>query len=139
MHFSLSTVLLTLSASVASAAPLGRGNSQSIARGNHKRAASAPKFQTPDEFPLKNGFPNPNATATTAIEHLAGGTLSDAPPPPNPGPDGITSLQLIAFNELFEVAFFTDLIANITSGCPGYQDVDDTILDALVAIQAVSH
>jgi hypothetical protein len=54
----------------------------------------------------------------------------------------LTSLQLIAFNELVEVAFFTELIANITAKYNGYdnwykdQEQHDTILNALNAIVA---
>jgi len=52
----------------------------------------------------------------------------------------MTSLELIAFNELFEVAFFTDLIYNITNNVPGYEvggnGVQQFVLNALTAVQA---
>lgn len=135
MHFSTSTALLVLTASVASAAPLGNGTS------HHLNSSSTPG-QEPFKYPLSNGFPSPDAANLTIIEKTAGGTLSDAPPPPNPGADGITNLQLIAFNELFEVAFFTDLLSNITNHVEGYgaeDGVTDFIIETLIAIQAVSY
>jgi hypothetical protein len=61
-------------------------------------------------FPLSNGFPdiaNPSSQLS-AINQAAHGTLSNAPPPAKAvGPDTLTSLQLVAFNEIFEVFFFT--------------------------------
>lgn len=131
MHSSTSTALLVLSASVVSAFPVGRDIHQLQTRS-----------QEPFKFPLADNFPNPDPGAENVIEVLAGGTLSDAPPPPFPGQDGITNLQLIAFNELFEVAFFTELLLNITNNVPGYQEgdgVNDFAIDALIAIRAVSH
>ena len=94
----------------------------------------------PFSFPLSNGFPNitnPSAQLT-AIELQAQGTLSNAPPPPTISQDGLNSLRLIAFNELFEVAFFTELIANITNNVPGYQTSGSNtfLLSALTAVQA---
>jgi hypothetical protein len=96
---------------------------------------------TPDGniFPLQNGFPNPNADQLNQIQKDAFGTLSNAPPPPQLSADGITNLQLVALNELFEVAFFTELINNITNSVPGYEVKSDKdfVLKTLKAIQAV--
>jgi hypothetical protein len=90
---------------------------------------------------LSDGFPNPTPAQITAIEKLAQGSLPNgAPPAIPPKDDSFTSLRLIAFNELFEVAFFTELIANITIGCDGYNIDHDArkkyVLDSLTAILA---
>ena len=49
-------------------------------------------------------------------------------------------MELIAYNELFEVAFFTELIFNITNQVDGYRidhhGARKFIIDALVAVQA---
>lgn len=91
-------------------------------------------------FPLSNGFPMPNAYQLNLIQQAAGGTLSNATPPASVSSDGITSLQLVAFNELFEVAFFTSLLQNITSNTTGYEVYDasarSTLIEALAAVQA---
>ena len=76
-------------------------------------------------FPLSNGFPdidNPS-DALTQIELQALGTLPNGGAPPTPHPDSLISLGFIAFNELFEVAFFTELISNITNNVSGFDDV----------------
>jgi hypothetical protein len=92
--------------------------------------------------PLGNGFPviSAGSPQQTAIEIQAHGSLSNAPPPPKVQPDTLTSLRLIAFNEITEVAYFTELISNITNNVEGYEikheGARDFILKALVAIQA---
>ncbi|KAH6665664.1 putative sexual development protein [Halenospora varia] len=94
--------------------------------------------------PLQNNFPNPNPTQLLAIETQAHGSLPIAPASTAPAAplhaDTITSLQLVAFNELFEVAFFTSLIQNITNNVPGYEIQDGAkkkfLLANLMAIQA---
>jgi len=93
--------------------------------------------------PVGNGFPtvaNPSSQLTT-IEAAAHGSLPNGPPPPSaPSANSLTSLKLIAFNELFEVAFFTDLIANITNNVAGYtfrtNHAKQSVLTKLAAIQA---
>jgi len=74
--------------------------------------------------PLQNPFPviaNPSDDLT-AISSEAHGSLPNTPPPTRtPVMDSMTSLKLIAFNELFEVAFFTQLLNNITNNVDGYQ------------------
>jgi len=96
----------------------------------------------PFTFPLSNGFPkvaNPSSQLT-AIEQQAHGTLPNGPPPPSITADTATSLELIAFNELFEVAFFTELLSNVTNNVTGFQFADSndrtTVITALTAIQA---
>lgn len=91
--------------------------------------------------PLGNGFPHPTPTQVTQIEQLAHGSLPNgAPPAIPPKPDSFLSLRLIAFNELFEVAFFTSLLANVTNGIDGYNiDHDERkkyVIDSLTAILA---
>jgi hypothetical protein len=93
--------------------------------------------------PLGNGFPTIAAGSSqlTSIEAQAHGSLSNAlPPPASPQPDSLTSLRLIAFNELFEVAFFTELLSNITNHVRGYEIPDkasrDSIVRDLIAVQA---
>jgi len=97
----------------------------------------------PFKFPLSNGFPNIQAGSPqlNAIEDQAHGTLPNGPPPPAaPAADDLTSLRLIQFNELWEVAFFTELLANITTNTPGYEFQDqsqrDTIVAAITAVLA---
>jgi len=69
------------------------------------------------KFPLPNGFPNITSDSTIqAIEHQAGGPL----PTPAEGNQTLPvqawqALQALAFNEIFEVAFFTQLLQNITA------------------------
>jgi Ferritin-like domain len=95
----------------------------------------------PFKFPLSNGFPNianPSGQLT-GIEEAAHGSLPNGAPPASVTSDTLTSLKLIAFNELAEVAFFTELITNITK-VEGYYNGEEgaiqTILNALVAVQA---
>ena len=96
----------------------------------------------PFSYPLQNGFPQPSNDTLRQISVTAGGTLSNGPPPPKVDEDTLQSFKLIAFNELFETAFFTDLIANITNHVPGYDKLDageeKFVLEALKAVQAVS-
>lgn len=97
----------------------------------------------PFKFPLPNGFPNiaPGSQQLTDIEKQAHGSLPNGSPPPHITDDTLTSLRLIAFNELAEVAFFTELINNITSHADGFHDIGsdhkvDFILNALNAVLA---
>jgi hypothetical protein len=78
------------------------------------------------KFPLSNGFPNIKnpSPQLDKIEKQAGGTLPNGAPPPSIHGDSEVSLGFIAFNELFEVAFFTELIQNITLNKPGYTAQD---------------
>lgn len=98
----LSSVLL--SASIASAAP------------------SSKRDFSPDNvyYPMPDGFPNASQDQIMKIEIEAHGILSNSPPPPKLSAEGITSLQLIALNELFEVAYFTEFAYNISNKVAGY-------------------
>jgi hypothetical protein len=89
-------------------------------------------------FPLKNGFPNPDQNGMLQIEKEAFGTLSNAPAAEKISPEGLTNLKLLAFNELMEVAFFTELLHNLTDKAPGY-DLEyghEYVLEAIHAIAA---
>jgi hypothetical protein len=101
-------------------------------------AAPAAKRDYGNVFPLTDGFPNPSANQLKDIENRAFGTLSNAPPPGTISTDGLTNLKLIALNELFEVAFFTELVANLTNKVSGY-DLGyghDFVLQTLEAVVA---
>ncbi|KAF1829510.1 hypothetical protein BDW02DRAFT_509826 [Decorospora gaudefroyi] len=89
-------------------------------------------------FPLANGFPNPSSDAILQIQKDGHGTLPNGPLPATLSQEGIINLQLIALNELFEVAFFTELVHNLTNKYEGY-DLgygQEYILDALSAVVA---
>jgi len=84
--------------------------------------ASAAPYQP---FPLRDGFPNPSPAQLAVIEKAAGGTLPNGPTPPNPNSAAAAlDLQVIAFNEIFEVAYFTQLLHNVTTGVHGYKVSD---------------
>jgi len=108
----------------------------------YQSSGSQPSNGNPFSFPLSNGFPNINnpSQALNNIETQAHGTLPNAPPPPTLAADDLTSLRLIAFNELFEVAFFTSLIENITNNVRGFTFRNSAhgrqVLNALTAVQA---
>ena len=100
---------------------------------------------TPFKFPLPDGFPSPNPAQLAMIEKKAGGTLPDGPLPTILKGAGITTLQLLALNEIFEVAYFTELLANVTNSVPGYDaasiaPLDKTyVMDTLTAVVNVSN
>ncbi|KAG8526641.1 uncharacterized protein KY384_008070 [Bacidia gigantensis] len=75
---------------------------------------------SPVQFPLPDGFPNPSADQVVAIQQKAGGSLPGGPLPASLQPNGVTALKLIALNEIFEVAYFTSLLYNITHEVAGY-------------------
>lgn len=77
-------------------------------------AAAAP-------FPLSNGFPDLNDTALAEVNQEAFGTLSNGSVPAALGNDeSLNNFRLINFNEEFEVAFFSELLSNITNGVEGF-------------------
>lgn len=105
MHSQLPSFLLAVTLPLAFGAP----------------AATPPNGYGADfKFPLANGFPNPSQSAISKIESLAGGTLPNGAAPSSPGSAGILDFQVIATNELFEVAYFTELLYNVTNGVEGY-------------------
>lgn len=90
---------------------------------------------------LPDGLPNPSIGQIEAIQQRAQGTLPNTPPPMRISSEGITNLKLITFAEMFEVAFFDNLLRNITTNAPGYQIPNpqerDTTIRFLTAILAV--
>ena len=103
--------------------------------------ASRVVHASPFSFPLPNGFPFPSEVALEKLYTTAGGNFTNMPLAPKFDSDSLTSWKLQAFNEFMEVAFFTQLIANITNGVSGYElesESKDYILDTLKTIQAVS-
>jgi len=96
----------------------------------------------PFSFPLANGFPNLNATAMQQVYKLAGGTLPNGALPSSLRAGGTQALQLIAANEEFEVAYFTELLSNITSHVPGYElgaDYDYVVKTLTAVMNVRSH
>lgn len=89
-------------------------------------------------FPLPDGFPNPNPAQLAIIEKEAQGTLPNTPLPKNIKSAGVTTLQLLALNELFEVAYFTDLLTNITNNVPGYDAASMAPLDRQYVIDSIT-
>ncbi|OTB00229.1 hypothetical protein M426DRAFT_66336 [Hypoxylon sp. CI-4A] len=93
----------------------------------------------PFNFPLPNGFPFPDESALEQLFTTAGGNFTNMPLAPKFDDDSLTSWKLQAFNEFMEVAFFTQLISNITNRVPGYEldeENESHILDTLKTIQA---
>lgn len=96
----------------------------------------------PFTFPLKNGFPDIKvpSPALLAIEEQAHGTLPNSPLLTSLAPQDITNWEVVAANELFEVAFYTSLIYNITHNVAGFAISPPSektfALEALVAIRA---
>lgn len=104
-------------------------------------ASAAPAVTRDFTDPTTNGFPNPNAQQLMIIEKEADGQISNAPPPPTLANSSLTAFQLIAFNELFEVAFFSSLVYNITNNVTGFEtDADERmkLLNILDTVTAVS-
>jgi hypothetical protein len=101
-------------------------------------AYAAPTQPQAGVFPP--GFPNPSPAQIQQIQQQAFGTLPNGPPPAKLSAAGATNLQLIAFNEIFEVAFFNSLLNNVTSKASGYQIADPknytTTVNTLKAILA---
>lgn len=53
----------------------------------------------------------------------------------------MNTLQVLAYNEIFEVAYFSSLLSNVTKGVDGYTDLPmdkDYIISILTAVVAVS-
>lgn len=100
--------------------------------------AAALASAVPFSFPTPDGFPNLNATAMAEVYTMAGGTLPNGALPTSLTAGATQTLQLIAANELFETAYFTELVSNITNKVAGYESAVQYALDTLTAVIAVS-
>lgn len=101
--------------------------------------ASAAAATLPRSFSQSNanGFPKPNDQQIMAIAEQAGGKLPPGSLPSGLDPLSITTLQLVAFNELFEVAYFSSLLNNLTSNASGYDIPDrDAAIKVITAVRA---
>lgn len=139
MHSTTTFIGLAALLTVASAVPVPQDHWQGHQSGRNAPAApSAPG--SPFTFPLSNGFPNLSPDALQAVEVQAQGTEPNGAAPTGLSDDDLTSFRLIAFNELFEVAFFTDLLYNITNDVEGFCIPDPRekagMISAITAIQA---
>lgn len=92
---------------------------------------------------LKDGFPNPNPVQVRQIQNQSLGTLPNTAPPKNISQEGLNNLRVIAANELFEVAFFNQLLSNVTNNVTGYTVPDkegqEILIKTLTAVQAVCY
>lgn len=108
-------------------------------------AIAAPAIPRSYSTPAGDGFPNPSPEQLGAIQQEAGGQLPNAPAPPKLESSSLTAFQLIAFNENFEVAYFSSLRDNITNNASGYQLDDQTeradllsVLETVIAVRPLS-
>ena len=101
-------------------------------------AAATRVAATPFKFPLPDGFPNPSPAQLAIIQKEAGGTLPNGPLPTILKSAGVTTLQLLALNEIFEVAYFTELLANVTNDVPGYDAKSIAPLDKNYVVDALT-
>ncbi|GKU16013.1 unnamed protein product [Fusarium langsethiae] len=81
-------------------------------------------------IPSSNGFPSPDAEQLNSISLQAGGKLPGAPLPTSLGDGSTVAFQLIAFNELFETAYFSSLLYNVTHSIEGFKVDDDKRAEA---------
>lgn len=104
-------------------------------------ACAALVATAPFSFPLPDGFPSPSQQQLQSMEANAGGPISVGNSPAKIHPTTVTALQLVAFNELSEVAFYWEFLQNITDNVPGYAVPEASrplIVSALTAIVSVS-
>ncbi|KAL8662360.1 MAG: hypothetical protein Q9168_008269 [Polycauliona sp. 1 TL-2023] len=87
--------------------------------------AAPAQFADTSIFPLLDGFPTPTPAQLLQIQKLAGGSLPNSPLPSTLTKDEAATLKLLAHNEIYEVAFFSELLTNISTAVPGYGP-DDT-------------
>lgn len=134
MHSTLLFGTAALAASVL-AGPISRRGYQAK---HHEHGDGSDDFKnfTPN---LPDGFPNPSPEQIQQIQEQAHGTLPNTPLPSDLSEDGITNFKLIAFNEIFEVAFFYELVQNITNNVDGFTfgNDKDKVLEDLNVILAV--
>ncbi|KAI4751808.1 hypothetical protein E4T52_05542 [Aureobasidium sp. EXF-3400] len=147
------TALLALSglASLSNAKPVSYssghsdyGHSMTPASSHSSTSSSYQSFPTQvsssKNLLLSNGFPNLSPSALSDVNNAAHGTISNSTAKLTFSPNDLTNFQLVAFNEFFEVAFFTSLLTNITTGVSDFEipaHLNATyILDTLIAVQA---
>ncbi|KAK5107875.1 hypothetical protein LTR62_000585 [Meristemomyces frigidus] len=103
--------------------------------------ASAPSAgQTPFSFPLSDGFPTVTPALLENIAEAAHGLIPNGGLASQLAAGSVTIFELIAFNEIFEVAFFTSLLNNVTTNVPGFEIPSQTlrnyIINTLTAVVA---
>lgn len=101
-------------------------------------ATAATVAAVPFKFPLPDGFPDPDPAQLALIEKEAQGPLPNTPLPTVVKTAGVTTLQLLALNELFEVAYFTELLSNVTNSVPGYDAQSLAPLDRQYVIDSIT-
>ena len=97
--------------------------------------------QQPFKYPLSNGFPNlgPADPAVAQIQQQAHGTLPNRASAMVISPESALVWEVIGFNALFEVAFFSSLLKNLTHSGPSLVlDAAERqgVVDAITVIQA---
>ncbi|KAK3185565.1 hypothetical protein K4F52_005665 [Lecanicillium sp. MT-2017a] len=86
-------------------------------------------------IPNNDGFPMPNDQQKMDIAKKAGGLLPNGPLPKELGDGSATAFQLITANELFETAYFSSLLHNITDGVEGFEaENKDELVDIFTRI-----
>ena len=94
-----------------------------------------------NNFPLPDGFPDPGENQLNLIEWKAFETLSNASLPANVSKNSLISLQLIAFNKLFEVVYFIKFLFNLRNSVEGYEIADsgrqEFIINTIIAVKNV--
>lgn len=101
-------------------------------------ASAAIVSAVPFKFPLPDGFPAPSPAQLAMIEAEAQGSLPNGPLPTVLKDAGVTTLQLLALNEIFEVAYFTELLANVTNDVPGYDAASIAPLDKAYVVDTLN-
>ncbi|EME44599.1 hypothetical protein DOTSEDRAFT_80269 [Dothistroma septosporum NZE10] len=91
----------------------------------HRRCLQLPSRQrlSRHQEPIFPAQSDPARCARHASQGRTQRSTSDTPQP-----DSLTSLGFVAFNELFEVAFFSEFINNITTSAPGFGEGDLVLL-----------
>jgi hypothetical protein len=104
-------------------------------------SSASPLKRAYNPFPLSDGFPNPSPQQLAKTQETAAGTLPNGPPPPKLSDQGVLNLQVIAVNELFEVAYFNELLSNVTNNVEGYHIEDksarEVMINTLTNVRAV--